>query len=66
MQPRFRGRRTRAPKGGAETPEFYKAKIQTAEFYFDRLLPRAKAHAAGISASPRTLMQMDADAFAME
>ncbi|MCD6060016.1 MAG: acyl-CoA dehydrogenase [Moraxellaceae bacterium] len=52
-------------KGGAETPEFYKAKIQTAEFYFDRLLPRSKAHAAGIGASPRTLMQMDNDSFAM-
>ncbi|HEX4869792.1 MAG TPA: acyl-CoA dehydrogenase C-terminal domain-containing protein [Moraxellaceae bacterium] len=52
-------------KGGAETPEFYKAKIQTAEFYFERLLPRAKAHAAGITASPKSLMQMDKDHFAM-
>ncbi|HET8731244.1 MAG TPA: acyl-CoA dehydrogenase C-terminal domain-containing protein [Moraxellaceae bacterium] len=52
-------------KGGAETPEFYKAKIQTAEFYFDRLLPRAKGHAAGIAASPKSLMQMDNDSFAM-
>jgi hypothetical protein len=52
-------------KGGAETPEFYKAKIQTAEFYFDRLLPRAKGHVAGIIASPKSLMQMDNDAFAM-
>jgi alkylation response protein AidB-like acyl-CoA dehydrogenase len=51
--------------GGAETPEFYKAKIQTAEFYFDRLLPRTKAHAAGVTASPRTLMQMENDHFAM-
>ena len=25
--------------GGTEAPEFYKAKIQTAEFYFDKLLP---------------------------
>ena len=52
-------------KGGAETPEFYTAKIQTAEFYFDRLLPRAKGHVAGIVASPKSLMQMDNDAFAM-
>jgi alkylation response protein AidB-like acyl-CoA dehydrogenase len=51
--------------GGSETPEFYQAKIQTAEFYFERLLPRAKTHAAGIAASPRTLMQMDNDSFAM-
>ncbi len=52
-------------KGGSETPEFYKAKIQTAEFYFERLLPRAKGHIAGIVASPKSLMQMDSDAFAM-
>ncbi|MBD0180023.1 acyl-CoA dehydrogenase C-terminal domain-containing protein, partial [Acinetobacter baumannii] len=26
---------------GQETPEFYKAKIKVADFYFDRLLPRA-------------------------
>ncbi|MDF2446865.1 MAG: acyl-CoA dehydrogenase [Moraxellaceae bacterium] len=52
-------------KGGSETPEFYTAKIQTAEFYFDRLLPRAKGHVAGIVASPKSLMQMDNDAFAM-
>jgi hypothetical protein len=53
-------------KGGAETPEFYEAKIQTAEFYFERLLPRAKGHVAGIIASPKSLMQMKNDAFAME
>ncbi len=51
--------------GGAESPEFYQAKIQTAEFYFERLLPRAKTHAAGIGSSPRTLMQMENDHFAM-
>lgn len=52
-------------KGGAETAEFYQAKIQTAEFYFERLLPRAKGHVAGIIASPKSLMQMKNDAFAM-
>ncbi|MES2917932.1 MAG: acyl-CoA dehydrogenase C-terminal domain-containing protein [Pseudomonadota bacterium] len=52
-------------KGGADTPEFYTAKVQTAEFYFDRLLPRAKGHVAGIVASPKSLMQMDNDNFAM-
>ncbi|MGU7807676.1 acyl-CoA dehydrogenase C-terminal domain-containing protein, partial [Escherichia coli] len=30
---------------GQETPEFYKAKIKVADFYFDRLLPRAQGHA---------------------
>jgi hypothetical protein len=53
-------------KGGAEQPEFYQAKLQTAEFYFERLLPRAKGHVAGIIASPKSLMQMKNDAFAME
>lgn len=52
-------------KGGDETPEFYQAKIHTAEFYFERLLPRAKGHIAGIVASPKALMQMDNDSFAM-
>jgi hypothetical protein len=48
---------------GKESAEFYKAKIQTAEFYFDRLLPRANAHRAGALASTKSLMQMDKDHF---
>lgn len=52
-------------KGGSETPEFYKAKIQTAEFYFDRILPRTKAHVAGITASTKSIMQMDNEHFDM-
>ena len=35
---------------GAESAAFYRAKIQTAEFYFDRLLPRTLVHAAGVRA----------------
>jgi len=35
--------------GGAEKPEFYKAKIKTAAFYFDHLLPRAKGHATSMT-----------------
>ncbi len=50
-------------KGGNESPEFYKAKIQTAEFYFDRLLPRAKAHAETALASTRSTMQLDIEHF---
>lgn len=49
---------------GAESSDFYKAKIQTAEFYFDRLLPRAKAHAEAALAPTRTTMQMDIEHFA--
>jgi len=48
---------------GIESREFYEAKIQTAEFYFDRLLPRAKAHASAILAPPAATMQMPIASF---
>jgi len=43
--------------------EFHKAKIQTAEFYYDRLLPRAKAHGKMMLKDPKSLMQMDEESF---
>ena len=49
--------------GGAEQPEFYQAKIQTAEFYFERLLPRAAAYAGSMLSPSKSLMQLDKDAF---
>jgi hypothetical protein len=49
---------------GAESAEFYKAKIQTAEFYFERLLPRANAHREAALASTKSVMQMDKEHFA--
>ena len=49
---------------GAESAEFYRAKIQTAEFYFDHLLPRADAHRKSALAPTRSLMQMDNGNFA--
>jgi hypothetical protein len=49
--------------GGKETPEFYKAKIQTAEFYFERLLPRADAHKKSMLAPTSSVMQMDNEHF---
>ncbi len=49
--------------GGAEQPEFYQAKIQTAEFYFERLLPRASGHAGSMLSPSKSLMQLDKDAF---
>jgi alkylation response protein AidB-like acyl-CoA dehydrogenase len=48
---------------GADSMDFYTAKLQTAEFYFERLLPRAQAHARAAVSSPRTLMQMHNDHF---
>ena len=49
---------------GVETKEFYEAKVQTAEFYFERLLPRAGAHAEAILAPISTTMQMPIEHFA--
>lgn len=43
--------------------DFYKAKLQTAEFYFDRLLPRAKAHAEAMMAPSKSCMQMETEHF---
>jgi alkylation response protein AidB-like acyl-CoA dehydrogenase len=51
---------------GAETADFYRAKIQTAEFYYDRLLPRAKYHADSMLAPASSVMQMPIEHFAFE
>ncbi len=40
---------------------FYQAKIQTAQFYFKRILPRTYAHVAAIQGGLEVLMQIDAD-----
>lgn len=48
---------------GRESAEFYTAKIQTAEFYFARLLPRADAHRKGALAPTQAVMQMKAEHF---
>ena len=45
---------------GDQTRAFYQAKIQTAQFYFERLLPRADAHRRMALGSARTLLQMQA------
>jgi alkylation response protein AidB-like acyl-CoA dehydrogenase len=39
--------------------DFYRAKIKTAEFYFERMLPRTKSLASTMMADPKTLMQLD-------
>ena len=45
--------------GGAESAEFYNAKLATAEFYYERLLPRAQAHASSMVSPTRNLMQLE-------
>ncbi|MBL0028533.1 MAG: acyl-CoA dehydrogenase C-terminal domain-containing protein [Rhodanobacteraceae bacterium] len=42
---------------------FLKNKLDTARFYFTRILPRTGAHALAIRAGAATLMAMDEDAF---
>ena len=49
---------------GTSEEAFYKAKLQTAEFYFKRLLPRAQAHFAAAKAGAASVMDMPEDAFA--
>ncbi|HUR40652.1 MAG TPA: acyl-CoA dehydrogenase C-terminal domain-containing protein [Verrucomicrobiae bacterium] len=51
-------------KGGADKPEFYKAKMAMARFYFDHLLPRAKGHASSMVKPSKTLTRLPIDSFA--
>lgn len=43
--------------------DFYKTKFQTAQFFFDRILPRVKTHATTALASPKTVMQVKTENF---
>jgi len=49
---------------GDEDKAFYQAKIKTAQFYFDRILPRAKGHAACLDNGCESMMSLDAEDFA--
>ena len=49
---------------GTEEKDFYEAKIKTAQFYFSRILPRAKGHAACIEGGADSMMALDAGHFA--
>ena len=49
---------------GTTEEAFYTAKIQTAKFYFDRILPRTLAHAQMISAGADSMMAIEEDNFA--
>jgi hypothetical protein len=50
---------------GSSEELFYNAKLQTARFYFTRMLPRTKAHAATMLAGADTLLDMPEEAFAL-
>ena len=48
---------------GTSEEGFYKAKITTANFYFERLLPRAQAHFTAAMAGGDSLMELDVEQF---
>ena len=47
--------------GGEEAESFYQTKLNTAEFYYERLLPRAQTHATSMLSPTRSLMQIEAE-----
>ena len=48
---------------GREDAQFYQAKLATARYYFDRILPQATAAFLAISSGKASMMSLDADAF---
>lgn len=51
---------------GEQSREFYEAKIATAEFYYERLLPRAKGHAEAMLKPSKTLLKIKPEAFSFD
>ncbi len=51
---------------GSSQADFYRAKIQTAEFYYKRLLPRANSHAKIMLANLDSVMQMPEEHFSFD
>ncbi|GGQ30083.1 acyl-CoA dehydrogenase C-terminal domain-containing protein [Shewanella litoralis] len=49
---------------GTTETAFYEAKIKTAQFYMQRMLPRAKGHAACIASGVDSMMALDSEDFA--
>ena len=45
--------------------DFYQAKLQTAQFYFDRILPRVEGHIACVKNGADSMMAMDEAHFAL-
>ncbi|PID46655.1 MAG: acyl-CoA dehydrogenase [Proteobacteria bacterium] len=48
---------------GADQPEFYQAKLKTARFYFERMLPRTRALVETMSSGSDNLMALEAEFF---
>ncbi|MDW3712185.1 MULTISPECIES: acyl-CoA dehydrogenase C-terminal domain-containing protein [unclassified Pseudomonas] len=58
--------RRRLREGGAESEDFYRAKLATSAFYFDRLLPRAKGHAAAMTKPTGSVMGLPGEHFVFD
>jgi hypothetical protein len=52
-----------ALKSGSSEAGFHRAKLATARFYFQRILPRAEAHLDAMGAGARSLMEIPPDQF---
>ncbi|HTL50066.1 MAG TPA: acyl-CoA dehydrogenase C-terminal domain-containing protein [Steroidobacteraceae bacterium] len=53
-----------ALKAGTKETAFHRAKLSTARYYFQRMLPRAEAHLDAMGAGARSLMEIPPDQFA--
>ena len=52
-----------AARSGAQTEQFKQSKLETARFYFARILPRTLAHKAAIESGAAPLMSLGAEDF---
>ena len=48
---------------GTDEADFYKAKLSTARFYYERMLPRTRALVETMSSGADNLMELDAELF---
>ncbi|HEY7754356.1 MAG TPA: acyl-CoA dehydrogenase C-terminal domain-containing protein [Steroidobacteraceae bacterium] len=55
---------TAALAKGADGRDFHEAKLATARFYFERILPRAEAHLDALGAGAESMMELPPDRFA--
>ena len=54
----------KALSNGAPEPEFYKSKIATADFYYQRIMPRTLSHEAAIKNGMDSMMEIAPENFA--
>lgn len=51
-------------ESGTQEQAFYKAKLTTAKFFYQKLLHRTQSHAVSIESGAESVMELDQDAFA--